>query len=184
LNITMPVPVALTRVTINFSATPRDPDNLSTFFADNVGSNIVTVFDAPLVGMIPGCFSNPCPFFTYAYTTPYVISPAIASGALNLLVDLRIIGPEIPFQSFDAADVFGDEVSRVFAAIPASSGAFGIAAEPTTGTADTAGLVMQFTLSNGTSAPPGTVAEPTSLALLGISLAVFGMTRRRKDSIY
>lgn len=120
-------------VTIRLSSTSNGPDTLSATFASNLGSDVTTVFSGALTLSSPTSLDSPQPFgIVIPLTTPFFFS---ASAGKNLLLDVTI--PEcagtIPF---DAEATTSDSVSRVIA----------FDAGATTGAADTAGLVTQFSV--------------------------------------
>ena len=100
--------------------------------------------------------------------TPFLYNPS----AGNLLLDVdNISGANAAVGSdfFDAVNITGDSVSRVFG----SEGA----PNATTGTPDSFGLIAQFQFG------PAAVPEPTTLTLLGfgaVSLVGYAWRRRQR----
>jgi len=124
----------LPRVEILVTVTPRNPDELSTRFADNLGSNVVTVH--PLGPLFLG--SSPGATAYIGFQTPFFYNPS--NG--NLLVEIKNFDlpstPENPQTTpgpLDAYDVVGDPISRVYARGDANA---------TNGIADTLGLTTFF----------------------------------------
>lgn len=149
---------------IRLSTTSAAPDGLSPTFAANQGADITVVRSGALTLSSASSGSvGPQPFdIVIALTTPFLYAPS----AGNLLLDWQNIGGE----SFGFGGVFydavfaTDSVSRLFAG---PSGA-------TTGSADTVGLIAQF------STQPAQAPEPGTVALLGLGLLAFGMRRLRQ----
>ncbi len=145
----------LPNVRIDLSTTSAPPDGLSNVFASNVGPDDTTVFSGPLAlsSSDTGPPSGPKNFdIVINLQTPFVYDP----GEGNLLLDVRNFnGGSTTF--FDAENLFGDAVSRVFSLTGVGS---------TTGGTDTLGLVTAFELEPVVPAIP----EPSTLALLGTSL--------------
>jgi hypothetical protein len=137
-------------VQINLSTTSAAPDGLSNTFAANVGaddtivrSGLLTLSSADMVG--PGttrAFDILIPF-----TTSFLYNPTLG----NLLLDVRTANSAGFATQFDAHNVVGDSVSRVFA--------FG-ATTPSGGT-DSLGLVTKFQTSSVNAVP-----DPASSFLL------------------
>ncbi len=148
-------------IEVILSVTPREPDQLSTAFADNVGANVLTVLPRSIV--VVTC-SGAGQSFGFAFANPYFYNPAQG----NLLVEIRDFSqqslPGDPFtrvSSMDAQRTLGDTVSRVFA----------YDVNATTGTADT------FGLTTGLSITP--VPEPSTWLLLLSGVAFGGVWRWR-----
>lgn len=117
-------------IQVDFSVTPRSPDNLSTNFSDNLGTNTVVVFPRGRLTMLSSGGSGIIPL-----GVPFFYNPAQG----NLLLDVRIFlpNPQNPSGNpsvFDARNTQGDSVSRVFAPDVNSP----------TGVADTMGLKTIF----------------------------------------
>lgn len=120
-------------IQIDFSVTPRSPDQLSTNFSDNLGTNTVAVFPRGRLSMQT----------TGGPGTPVVINLPVAyfynPAQGNLLLDVRIFlpNPQNPSGNpgvFDAFNSGSDSVSRVFSPDVTSP----------TGVADTMGLTTIF----------------------------------------
>ncbi|HXJ57028.1 MAG TPA: PEP-CTERM sorting domain-containing protein [Verrucomicrobiae bacterium] len=149
------IDVNLPNVRIDFSTTSRNPDELSSVFADNVGSDSRVVYSGPL-----HFYDRALQRFDIRIPlpTPFVYDP----HAGNLLMDVRNF-QTVPFVDFprpmEAANVVGDTVSRVYAADVNSASATGI---------DTVGLLTHFEVIQ--------VPEPSqwALSLLGIAAAIVG----------
>ena len=74
-------------ILIQLSTTSVTPETLSTTFADNIGSNVTTVYSGELSFSTPDCNSGPCPFNnTIVLQAPFVYSP----GSGNLLLDVTV----------------------------------------------------------------------------------------------
>ena len=122
-------------IQVDFSVTPRGPDNLSTSFSDNLGTNTVTVFPRGRLTMLSdggGYIIKP----SISLAVPFFYNPAEG----NLLLDIHIFLPNPrpnPFGNpgvFDAFNSGSDSVSRVFSPDVNSP----------TGVADTIGLTTIF----------------------------------------
>jgi hypothetical protein len=147
--------------TISLSSTSADWDTLSPVFASNIGPNNTLVFTGDLSQswafgdtlQIP--LSTP---FTYDPLYGNLLMDVVASGtftALNVFFDTN---------GFNGGDLNGNEyLGRVFMQS-------GVPPVPTVNSGY--GLVTGF--NSGTSVP-----EPSSVALFGLGVAVFGLARRR-----
>jgi hypothetical protein len=99
---------------VNLSTTSKSPDNLSSTFADNVGSDDTQVFSGPLGTAVT--FTGDATNFEVVinFTTPFFYDP----NKGNLLIDIRNSqgGSEVPplTQELDGASTTGDSVSRVY----------------------------------------------------------------------
>jgi hypothetical protein len=113
-----------------------DPAGLSTTFAENVGTNDTVVFNGalPLSSAFTGPEGGPKAFdIVIALQTPFWYDPT----AGNLLLDVRNF-EGVATTLFDAESTEGDSISRI--------GSFGGVDSPTADFADSAGLVVRFTL--------------------------------------
>ena len=121
-------------IQVDLSVTLRVPDQLSTNFSDNLGTNTVTVFPRGKLEMKSdggsGIIAPSIPL-----VVPFFYKPALG----NLLLDIRIYlpNPQNPSGNpgvFDAFDLGSDSVSRVFSPD----------VNCPTGVADTRGLMTIF----------------------------------------
>ena len=144
---------------LRMAVTSNAPDALSTTFASNLGSNVQTVFNGPITLTTAACASGPCPF---DMVIPLQSSYAYNPGSGNLLLDFT--WDTQPWTNLmEVANANGDSVSS----IDGNSAA-------TTGTANTVGLVVQFTTATG-------VPEPGTGILAGLGLlAAAGVRRWRR----
>jgi hypothetical protein len=145
---------------VTLSTIPRAPDNLSAVFADNVGSDAVTIYSGGQPfgsAYFPG--ASPQPFAeTLLGINPFYYSPSQG----NLLVDIRGVEGQTLFPgALDAQEGIGDSVSRVFAVGNLAS----------MGTPDTLGLVTRFNIT--------VIPEPSPSLLAGIGLVLAALIRRR-----
>lgn len=153
----------LPNIQINLSTTSKAPDGLSTTFAANVGANDTVVYSGALTlaSAFTGPGSGPKDFDIIINLTQAFLYDR-SQG--NLLLDIRnFSGVSLSSAGqvlFDATNVPGDSVSRVFAND----------VNLTAGAADTRGLVTQFT------ATP----IPTPALLPGIAVWTLGMLRQRR----
>jgi len=135
-------------VVITLSSTTAAPDALSTTFANNVGSDVTTVFSGSLTLASAASMMVPRPFdITITLTTPFFFD---AAAGKNLLLDVKI--PTcMTTNVFDVQSTTGDSVSRLY-----TTAVDGV--NLSTGTVDTAGLVTQFILN----VPPTFTPTPTA----------------------
>jgi hypothetical protein len=152
-------------IQIDLSTTSRAVDALSATFAANVGGDNTTVFNGALSlsSGNAGPLAGPRFFDVFVpFTTPFLYDPSVG----NLLLDIRNFSGGLTTQ-FDASDVVGDSISRVFSQD----------VNATTGELDdefhSMGLVTAFH-----TADP--VPEPASVVLLGSALAA-GAARHRRN---
>lgn len=161
----------LSDIQINLSTTSKAPDNLSTTFAENVGSDDTVVFNRgslPVSSADTGPSAGPKNFdIIINFTNPFIYNPSVG----NLLLDIRKFSSDTT-TAFDGAFIPGDSVSVVFAVGDAS---LATANQP----ANTFGLATQFT------ATP--VPEPSE-ALGVLALGAFGggslLKRKLKSASY
>ena len=146
-------------IQVNLSTTTRQPDSLSTTFADNVGVDDTVVYprgDFTLLGQPPGGFFS----VVMPLQRQFLYDPAQG----NLLLDIRVFRgyPRSPGENpvMDVHTVMGDSVSRVWGDLNASTALI----------ADTTGLVTVFEVTP--------VSEPSAIALLGIGIFCAGVVRK------
>jgi hypothetical protein len=162
----IPFSASVPQLEVRLSTTPKNPDSLSSTFADNIGPDDAQVFSGPLAVAVNNS-SSASAVNTFdiviRFTTPFLYNPA--NG--NLLVEIRNLqgGTEVPTldQEMDATNVSGDPVSRVFNYGDANASAAG-----QSGTApekDTVGLVTQFGTTVNAAPPPGPTPVPNTLLL-------------------
>ena len=156
----------LPRVEILVTVTPKNPDALSTVFAENLGPNAVTVH--PLGELFLTSSPGAGPFI--GFQTPFFYNPTDGNLLLQIKnFDLHAF-PENPQATpgpLDAYDVLGDPISRVYARGDANA---------TTGIADTLGLTTYFVVTP--------VPEPAVwlLALLGLPICLTWRRRNRNTT--
>jgi hypothetical protein len=136
--------------TISLSTTSAGWNTLSATFANNIGANNTAVFS--------GNLSQPWAFgdtLTIVLSTPFTYNPS--NG--NLLMDVAVSGTTAPggYIFFDA-NSGNNYLGRVFEG----------------GLDSGYGMVTGFSGGSPTSTP-----EPSSVALFGLGIAVFGLARRR-----
>ncbi len=161
----------LPNIQINLSTTTKAPDNLSTIFAQNIGSDQRVVFNGALSlsSAFTGAAAGPKNFdIAINLVTPFLYNPR----AGNLLLDVRNFSGGVSTQ-FDGENTLGDSISRVVSTRVGAS----------TGTADTSGLVTKFIATSALPpvppVPGKAIPEPASV--LGIlAVAAFGATSARK----
>ncbi len=147
---------------LQLSTTTRTPDSLSPIFADNIGSDVRTIFNGAFgIGGSYQPGANPQPFSqNIPGSSSFIYNPAQG----NLLLDIRGRSGLTLFPgSMDGQSTVGDSVSWVFAnsELPAS------------GTANTFGLITRFDVT--------VVPEPATwmLGFLGwVVLVLFRRWRR------
>ena len=148
---------------IFFGVTSRNPDALSTTFAENVGSGLATVRSREvfLLGHAGGgagvVFELETPFL-YDPTQGNLLMEIRTYGVVN--ADPRTLGPGV----YEAWDVQGDAVSRVYAHD----------VNATAGIADTMGLTTYFVITP--------VPEPSTYALVGLALGAWRWRHRRQQT--
>lgn len=146
---------------VTLSTTLKSPDSLSPVFAENVGSDAVTIFNGAIgfgTTLVPGAMPQPFHDSVLA-TAPFYYFPSQG----NLLVDIRARSGQVLFPgALDAQAALGDPVSRVFAADEVL----------TSGTIDSLGLVTRFNIA--------VIPEPATWSLLVMGLTLTALVRRRK----
>ena len=153
--------ITIPNVQISLSTTFAAPDELNPIFSNNIGADTKVVFGGPL-------------FLSSAFTGPTVgpktfdISIGLQNLFLynfhegNLLLDVKNFTTNLPMSAFDAQDVVGDSISRVFSSNVNSDTVFFGNGNPND-FSNSLGLVTQFTF-----AP---VPEPGTCVLLGLGVA-------------
>ena len=161
-----------TNISIQLSTTSKPADGLSLTFNDNVGSDVTTVFSGglSLSSAGTGPLGGPKDFdIVITFATPFSYNPA----AGNLLLDVRNFGGFAgSIRPFDAQNTFGDSTSRLQSACNVLTGACN-GVNDATGGPSTTGFVTRFSVVAVTP-----VAEPNSLLLTAISLAMFALFSR------
>ena len=149
-------------VEIFMTVTARGPDGLSSTFADNLGSNPFIAYSRGPLELVA---DGPGAFVHIPLQNPFFYDPA----AGNLLIEIRnyerTTFPGIPQANagpFDAYNILGDQISRVYAND----------VNATTGTADTLGLTTFFIVTP--------VPEPSTITLFALGIAVFGVCLHRR----
>lgn len=145
---------------VQLSTTQRTPDGLSPVFAENRGSDGLTIWNGalsvsgdPPSGMPPAPFNPVIPSDSPFYYIP-------SQG--NLLLDVAASGGQAFLPgSLDAQLVVGDPVSRVFS----------LNGNSPTGTTDTLGLVTRFDIT--------IIPEPAGGLLLMTGLVLVILLKRR-----
>jgi hypothetical protein len=160
-------------IQINLSTTTPGPDGLSATFASNVGANDTIVRSRGALTLSSA--DTPGPGGTRNFdivinlTTPFLYDPTQG----NLLMDVRNFGGGTT-TFFDAHDVLGDSISRVYTFNGTVTSAIG-------DQVNTSGLVTAFTFTR--QGPPTGVPEPATMVLLGIGLAgLAGAVRRHRKA--
>jgi len=164
----------ISSIDISLSTTTAAPDGLSPTFAANVGPDNTQVYGGSLT-LSSSNANGPggTKVFDVAikFQTPFLYNPT--QGNLLLDVDnLSGANSHIGTDFFDAENLTGDSVSRVYGA-EGDPGAV-------SGTLDSIGLITQFRF--GPAGSPSVIPEPSSLALLalgGIGLAGWQRWRKR-----
>lgn len=147
-------------VRINLSTTQRAADGLSTTFADNLGSDDTEVYRGALslaTADLAGPGGTRVFDILITFAVPFLYDPARG----NLLLDIRSFG-DSDVVSYDAHNLSGDAISRVFGELDAASGI-----------ADSSGLVTAFDFVAATVPAPGTL-----ILLLAGALALHAGRRR------
>ena len=129
-----PFGVILPDVAFSLSTTSKGPDNLSTNFAENVGSDAAVIFRGRFEsggGYCPFC--SPQPFEMRILASPWFF---YRPSAGNLLLDVQVFtySNSLPAAPLDASYVMGDSISTVGTTNVLSS----------TGRSSTQGIVTQF----------------------------------------
>ena len=140
----------ISNIKFSLSSTPAAPDQLSSIYADNIGTNVTTVFNGslPLSSEYAGPVAGPKAFdMVVNFTTPFVYNPS--SG--NLLVDIQDFSGEATSYT-DEEGSSSDLASRV-------SGAGG---GSTSGTPDTGCAVLEIAYALVANQPPTIVTQPTN----------------------
>ena len=154
----------ITNLQVMISTTTRGPDQLSTTFASNLGSDAKIVLAPSLYPFEAdgGQFNGtPNPFTgCFYFTTPFSYDPSMG----NLLIDIQTFSNNRSIPPFDAVNILGDSVSSV----ASYNGNLNV------GQADTRGLLTDLFF-----VP---VPEPSviSLGILGATTAVLYRLRARK----
>jgi hypothetical protein len=145
-------------VLITMSTTQKQPDALSRTFAENIGADERVVYGTAPVVLPPGDRTGFDVFIKL--TNPFFYNPT--SG--NLLLDIRNFGgiSDPGMWAFDAQEVVGDSVSRLWANDPNAS---------VEDFVDSVGLVTRFTFEP--------IPEPSTAALLVLGGLYFGLRLRR-----
>jgi hypothetical protein len=144
-------------IQIDLSTTALGPNQLSSTFANNVGADDRAVYNGSLTLSGSGG-QNPNPFnLIVNLQSPFLYTPSQG----NLLLDIRINQGGTGFLAALDANFNSDFTSRVRSFNDVNS---------LTGTADTVGLVTQF------STPLGT-PEPSALTLCACGIALLGLRR-------
>lgn len=146
---------------VALSSTQRGVDELSQVFADNLGSDAVSVWSGALsLGSFaqPGAMPQAWQFQgSIPVTTPFYYNPAMG----NLLLDIVAAGGRAFLPgALDAQNIAGDSVSTLFALDGNSS----------IGIADTRGLVVRFDIT--------IVPEPDTWLLVTAAAAALFAVRR------
>lgn len=157
----------LGNVVVALAITAKNADGLDPMFANNLPGSVTTVYSGPLTFSWSASSGPQRPFdFRIPLQQAFLYDPSVG----NLLLDISVKGGNTLGSStpvFDAANA-ADSVSRVRANSSAPDGW-----QLTSGTADTFGLVTEFT------ATP----EPSTIALAAfglMGLAVWGWRRRKR----
>ena len=154
----------LSSVMLSLSTTLAAPDALNPMFSNNIGADATVVYNGPLnlSSSFTGPVSGPKSFdISIILQNPF--SYDLTQG--NLLLDVKNFAnnPSVPV--FDAENIVGDSISRVWNDIDVNSDMAFFGTGNPNDFSNSLGLVTQFTLA--------TIAEPDSLALL--SAAVLSM---------
>ena len=166
----------VSNVAINLSTTARGDETgtlLSSTYANNVGSNVSSVFSGPLTLSTKATGQGTQPFdYTINFQNPFLYDPSMG----NLLLDVDVLGTTsgngFGFLTFDTVNDVND---GIYSVVNLNSGT------AATGTLSTAGAITLF---SGT-AIAGAVPEPASWAMmiLGFSVMGFGLRGRRKHAM-
>ena len=147
--------------TVQFSTTTRTADNLSSVFADNIGSDVTTVRNGAF--SFGGTFqpgASPQPFGQTISVSPFLYNPAQG----NLLLDIRGRSGLVLFPgALDAESTVGDSVSWVFASSEL----------PTFGNVSTLGLITRFDVA--------LVPEPSTWMITTMGLSILLALKRRRS---
>lgn len=159
-------PTTLPNVTIALSTTSAPVDSLDLTFANNVGSDVTTVFSGDLTLSSAACSSTPCPFdIVIPLSTPF---PFDASAG-NLLLDVTIPTCAVTTE-FNGVNM-NDSVSRVFTVGSGST-------SPTADIPSTRGLITLFNVFTR----PAPTLSTWGMAALLVALLGFGVVTARRRS--
>lgn len=152
-------------VTITLSSTAKAPDGLSSTFAENVGSDVATVFSGDLTLASPASGAgSPKPFdIEIPLAIPFTFDPGTG---LNLLLDVTIPTCKTT-NAFDAEDSPADGTSIV-RAFPSSS--------PTATATSTVALVTQFVSEGAPPLPPGPFLTTAEIPGFRFKVRITGAT--------
>lgn len=155
----------LNSIQINLSTTLAQPDNLSAFFANNVGIDDTLVHSGPMVlsSAFTGPMGGPKDFdITINFTTPFLYDSSLG----NLLLDVRAFSGS-SIRPFDAILSASDNVSRVMTFINQNANS------PSGNIVDTVGLATRFSLV--------AIPEPSTIVLTALGALIVAPLRRRKS---
>ncbi|MGA2869753.1 MAG: immunoglobulin domain-containing protein, partial [Verrucomicrobiota bacterium] len=138
----------ISNIQFSLSSTPTAPYQLSSTFADNIGTNVTTVFNGslPLSSEYAGPAAGPKAFdMVVNFTTPFVYNPS--SG--NLLLDIQDFSGEATSYN-DGGNSSSEMASRLN----------GVGGNATSGVADNGCSVLEI-IYTVASQPPIIVTQPT-----------------------